>query len=71
MVYPPTKKELYCGTTLKHLCSFYRNIVIPVGLEPTSVVLEATAQPLYHGTIISYYNFNIVTKTKKIKYWYN
>ena len=34
MVYPLTKKELYCGTTLKHLCSFYGNIVSRTGIEP-------------------------------------
>lgn len=34
---------------LCHNLNFIKNVV-PVGLEPTSVVLEATAQPLYHGT---------------------
>ena len=52
MVYPLTKKELYCGTTLKHLCSFYRNIVPHVGLKPTSAGLEAAAQSLYQWDII-------------------
>ena len=51
MVYPLTKKELYCGTTLKHPCSFYRNIVPHVGLKPTSAGLEAAAQSLYQWDI--------------------
>ena len=47
MVYPLTKKELYCGTTLKHLCSFYRNIVARKGIKPISAGLGAAAQSLY------------------------
>ena len=34
---------------LCHNLNFIKNVV-PVGLEPTSVILEVTAQPLYHGT---------------------
>ena len=47
MVYPLTKKELYCGTTLKHLYSFYRNIVTRKGIKPISAGLGAAAQSLY------------------------
>ena len=44
------QKELYYGTTLKLLLSLLGNSVIHVGLEPTSAVLEAAAQPLYQWT---------------------